>query len=397
MPILTVPRPWLSRDTFRRSHFEFGAGTSLQPLLRFSDEYSDYLFVDFELEPREVQAHLVRGLRQLSDAAALAGHASPLSLQELVVHPSLSMDEIELAHSLAETDRRLRTLLTRRELEQHTFFLNAVRWARPRQWALTLRLLRRVPHVDGSLAERPLTLRLVGGEGLITYVSMGGMERAPPSVGTIQTGLGEAHDGPVARLFAQMREEGRPIPKVWVRGQQRRPGYRPDGRHPPLSSAPPFSAVGRTFAAWRSDRLYASANDRRREVKAWIQPVAPATARAVGPHLFSPAELTAEQVREAGAACLPAHLAERLGVAALPHVHAIPRAEGELLRPIADALRSWQSTPTFRSATSAVYVPYGLEDELSVVVRWLRALEGPAVTVHLPMPLDFAAAERALR
>jgi len=42
-----------------------------------------------------------------------------------------------------------------------------------------------------------------------------------------------------------------------------------------------------------------------------------------------------------------------------------------------------------------VLVMQGYEDELGTVTRFLSSLEGPAVQVLLPMPLDFAAAVRA--
>lgn len=40
--------PWLSPADLQRSHLEIGSGTCLQPLLRFSDECAEFLFVDLE-------------------------------------------------------------------------------------------------------------------------------------------------------------------------------------------------------------------------------------------------------------------------------------------------------------------------------------------------------------
>jgi hypothetical protein len=75
----------------------------------------------------------------------------------------------------------------------------------------------------------------------------------------------------------------------------------------------------------------------------------------------------------------------------------VPRLPPRTLHPpLAVSLERWSETAAFRSAARAALVPSGFEDESAVLVDWLRQVSGPAVTVFLPMPLDFGAARRAV-
>jgi hypothetical protein len=381
---------WLTQQHFATSHYEIGSGTSLQPLLRFGDRFSDFLFVDFDCSLADVVQHLTRGVASLERLANQCNHAAPLRLDGLEQYSDLRQDDIELAMSPGDVVREIERLLTPNELRGYmsTFAVRA------RQWGVTSRITRCIPHVDGTIKERPLQLRMVGGEGIMTYIAMGGLERAPAYVGTIQTGPGEEHRGPLARLFTRQNERGRALPEVWVRGTTRNPYYEHYKYPESLRPAPPFDRVGQSYANWQSDRSYPRAQELHREVKAWIRSEPSSSPKQLGPHTLYPALLDAARVRAAGTSCLPVHLAERLGVDQLANVHVVARPPGPLNTPLAESLRNWLASDAFQNADDAVYVPYGYEDELSVVTRWLATFTRPAVSVYLPSPLDFGAAVR---
>lgn len=382
---------WLTQQYFATSHYEIGSGTSVQPLLRFGDRFSDFLFVDFDCDLADVVHHLTREVDYLQSFARWFEQPAPLRLDAIEQHGDLDQGDIELAMSPSDILHEIQQLLTPDELRDYTnaFAVHA------RQWGITCRMTRSILHVDDTVEERPLQLRMVGGEGIMTYIAMGGLKRAPAYVGTVQTGPGEQHSGPLARLFARQSEEGRALPEVWVRGTTRKPYYDPYNRHEPLQPAAPFDRIGQSFANWQSDRSYPRAWDRHREVKAWIRSEPSYSPRQLGPHVLHPAPLDAAQVHAAGTSCLPRRLAESLDVDQLANVHVVLRPRWPLTSSLAKTLRRWQASDAFQNADHAVYVPHGYEDELSVVTRWLATFTRPAVSVYLPSPLDFAAACRA--
>jgi len=391
--------PWLSPADLQRSHFEIGSGTCLQPLLRFSDRCAEYLFVDLEGDSHASAEGVRQAVKQLGWGAEARGTVAPLVLDGIEVAASLTHDDIELAASPSAV-----LSLAAETLGSHQSTVDRlVREVDPRQpqWGLRCALTRQIEHVDGTVERRPLTLRIMGGEGIPTLVGLGGLEAPPLSVGTVQTGLGEQHDGPLAELFRFQASRSRPLPSMWVRGRVI-PAHHPlDPHWPRLQPAPPYSRVGQVFTGWVSDRHFDLVHDRRRTVAAWIEgdpstppPLAP-PALTIGPHRILATRLDRAAVDGADVICLPAHLAATLGVSSLPHVNIVERPSGNVLSPIAHGLRRWAQTDRFRSASRAVLVMQGYEDELGTVTRFLSSLEGPAVQVLLPMPLDFAAAVRA--
>lgn len=391
--------PWLSPEDLQRSHFEIGSGTCLQPLLRFSDRCHEFLFVDLEEDPQESVVRLRRAVRRLAVDAERIGAPAPLLLDDVEVAMSLSLSDFALVGSRLAV-RALAAEALGPQQQSVDELLRAVGPTTQAQWGVRCAFTRQIEHVDGSVEKRTLTLRLVGGEGILTYVALGGLDAPPPSVGTVQTGPGERHDGPLAHLFRFQAERGRPLPGVWVRGQ-RTPAHHPLDWYRPLASAPPFARVGQVYTGWASDRHFHGAPDRRRTVAGWIvgdaATAAPATrlSLALGPHRIVATRLDRATVEHADAVCLPRHLAATLGVTALPPVHVLERPARDVLLPLARGLRAWSQTERFRSAAQAVLVCQGYEDELGTVARFLSSLERPAVHVHLPMPLDFAAGARA--
>jgi len=392
--------PWLSTDDLPRSHFEIGSGTCLQPLLRFSDRCREFVFVDLEEDPQLSVARLRRAVHRLAVDAERIGALPPLLLDDVEVAASLSLSDF----ALAGRPSALRALAAealgpqQRSVDE---LLSAVGPTTQRQWGVRCAFTRQIEHVDGSLEKRALTLRLVGGEGILTYVALGGLDAPPLSVGTVQTGPGERHDGPLAHLFRFQAERGRPVPSVWVRGQ-RTPAHHRWDWHQPLAPAPPFARVGQVYTGWASDRQFDGAPDWRRTVAGWIVGDEAQGAHAIrpaltlGPHRILATPLDRATVERATAVCLPQHLSATKGVTALPPVHVVDRPARDILPPCARGLRAWARTERFRSATRAVLVCQGYDDELGAVTRFLSSLENPAVDLHLPMPLDFDAGARAL-
>jgi hypothetical protein len=392
--------PWLSTDDLPRCHFEIGSGTCLQPLLRFSDRCREFVFVDLEENPQLSVARLRRAVHRLAVDAERIGALPPLSLDEVEVAASLSLSDFALAGS-PPTLRALAAEALGPQQRMVDELLHAVGATTQRQWGVRCAFTRQIEHVDGSLEKRSLTMRLVGGEGILTYVALGGLDAPPLSVGTVQTGPGESHNGPLAHLFRFQAERGRPVPKVWVRGQ-RTPTHQRWDRQQPLAPAQPFARVGQVYTGWASDRQFDGARDWRRTVAGWVvgdeAQGAPSIRPALrlGPHRIVAAPLDRATVERATAVCLPQHLSTTLGVTALPSVYVVGRPARDILLPVARGMRAWAQTERFRSATQAVLVCQGYDDELGAVTRFLSSLEHPAVDVHLPMPLDFDAGARAL-
>ncbi len=388
---------WLTRDEFIQSHVEIGAGTCLQPLLRFSDRCRDFLFIDGEDGPDTIPRDVDEALRRLAAQARSLGVVPPLVLDGIEVAERLDVDDFELIGSPARIHD-----LTARALGPHLSSVKELLCGfarlRPQQWGIRCALTRQIEHVDGSVEKRPLTLRFVGGEGIHTWIALGGLETPARSIGTVQTGLAELEHGPLAYVFERQAERGLPLPKRWVRGYADPWFNHWYARRPQLEAAPPYTRVGQRYTRWVSDRDFPGALDLRRAVAAWTMDAGdvPPAPVAVGPHRIVSTTLDRAAVEVADAACLPRHLAARLGVASLPHVHVVEPSPNDLMLPLAHGLRAWTKHPTFLSATQAVLVVQGYEDELGAVARLLASTVRPRVQVHLPMPLDHAAAVAAV-
>ena len=394
---MPTPDPWITRDMFARGHFEFGSGTSLQPLLRFSDRVDEFMFVDVELELDDVVPHLEAGFKAMSAERGTPDGHCPLELESLTRLEDLAFADFELVTGPEATFRDVRRRLTDAGFgmeEYFDYFKRSLQGSGVRQWGLEARVVRRIRHTDGEVEVRPLTLRIVGGEGLLVYLGMGGAQRPPVSLGTVQTGWGELRDGPVAGVLQGQARSGAPLPRIWIRGSYL--AARGAARAPRVAPAEPFPVLGQSFAHWVSDRVWPGAPGTEREVRAWIREMPALQPMEVGAHRIVAAPLTAETLAAPGSACLPRHLTETLGVSGAGNVHVVQPAVSMLMRPLAVTLTEWEQTRSFNEAAQAVFVPFGYEDELSVLVRWLKRVKGPAITVHLPMPLDFEAATRAV-
>ncbi len=91
--------PWLTRKHFIESHVELGSGTCLQPLLRFSDRFDQFLFVDFDPAPENIERHLRSSVDRLARAAEATGCPAPLVLHDMHISSRLDVDDFELIGS----------------------------------------------------------------------------------------------------------------------------------------------------------------------------------------------------------------------------------------------------------------------------------------------------------
>ena len=396
----------LSQRDFQRCHFEIGSGATLQPLLRFSDVTDEFVFVDYELSVDDAEDHLRAALSVFARRGE--GQHAPLEMESLQRRDGLTMADFDLAMSPEEAVREWRGLLNQSEFREYQ--RHAAAAARAQQWGLDARIKRTIACVDGEAFSRVLRLRIVGGEGLGTYLAMGGRRHPPRQVSCVQTGLLDSSSGPLARLFRRQQAAGAALPAVWVRGTGWEPwwsrsvwrvvrgperntaaAYTPDV----LLPAEPFSTPGQRYAHWLGDRTWPCAPDRRRLVSAWLS-AAPVQAEfRIGPHVISAAPLEPSRAESFDTLSCTEHLAARLKLTGHPGLVLAEPPESDLLAPIAEQIRRWAGHDAFLGARHALFVPHGYEDEVAVIIRWLKGLETPAVTVALPMPLDFAAAVRA--
>ena len=378
---------WLSQSYFQNSYYGVGAGACLQPLLRNTDNFSTFLFIEFDVRLDDVIKSFQKSITEFQELAAQKGQVAPLQLESIDAQACLCPSDFDLALAPADAMNAVNGLLStaQRAEYKNTFAVNAD------QWGVQFMLTRMIVHVDGAVETRPIELRVAGGEGIVAYIGMGGLNRAPRYVESVQTGIAEHHQGPIAKLFARQAEENQSLPDVWVRGTRR------DARHhAPLRPASPFIHVGQSYPNWQGDRAWPNAPDRRRYVTAWMRGAPASAVVEIGQHRIYSAPIDQSVIEAADTACLPANLAERLGVGHLSTVSVIERPDTILSAPLGEILSGWQCTNAFQNANDGVLVPTGYEDELSVLVAWLRRLTRPRMVVYLPCALDFAAAERAL-
>lgn len=384
------------RRHFANGFFEIGSGVCLQPLLRFSDRFSAFLFVDFALDGREAQAALRAALDDLR-ASGLGEH-EPLTLEGMVLDECMQVSDFELALPVSEVLPRARHAFGESDVEGLGYFGQQVSRERPQQWGLEASLVRKVRLVGGATRSRALTLRLVGGEGLLTFVGMGGLDAPPSFFATVQTGVAELSDGPFADLFRRQHALGKPIPEIWVRGS--RP-LAPHGPGVPASfeAAGPYVNVAQDYSGWWGDaRRWTHVDTQRRAVRAWAADewVAPSPL-CIAQHRIVPEPLTRTELFTADSVCMGMRLGMSLGLDAGGRYELVPGPElGRAHEPLSRHLERWASSDGFRRAGRAVFVPSGFEDEVEVIVDWLRQVSGPEVHVHLPRRLDFEAVERTL-
>jgi len=369
--------PILTPDLFERSYFEIGSGTCLEPLLRFSDKFSEFLFIDFELYLAEVENFLRKSIDAVRSCTRI-GSVPALVLDRLEVFQDLRMPDIELHTSVRDTLRTVRELCG---MEGFEYFDQTVKWANPNQWAIRAFFTRNIRHVDGSYLKRALTLWLVGGEGTLTYVGMGGMCRPPKYVGTIQTGLAEQCEGPIGKIFRHQKSSGGILPKVWIRGRAT--------KKLDLDPAEPFPERGQVFGGWQSDRSFPRAIDPMRKVAAWIERSPALCPHHFGKHTLVPHKIDVREIGEIDTVSLPYNLASVLGVSGRRNVR-VASNNVPWMQTASEKLREWQDSPEFIRGKNAALVFAGSEDECAVVVRWLAQFDNPPIRVYLPMPLDYS-------
>lgn len=162
---MSAPTPWITQDFFAESHFEFGSGTSLQPLLRFSDRCRGFLFIDFELEPGDVENYLRNGFEAISAACEPGDGSRPLALQSIEIFDDLRASHFELACTPDAALRDVRARLAQNGFgvdEYFDYFMSALRGRVQGQWGIEARVIRHIRHADGGFEARPLTLRIAG-------------------------------------------------------------------------------------------------------------------------------------------------------------------------------------------------------------------------------------------
>ena len=366
----------LTPQLFERSYFEIGSGTCVEPLLRFSDKFSEFLFIDFELDVHDVESRLRQAINEIKRLTRSADIPA-LELIDLKIFDNLSFSDVELAISIGEAFKILRDACG---VEEFEYFSNVVNEYRPRQWAIRAQLIRHIRHVDGTYIERPLILWLVGGEGILTYIGMGGLRKPPRYVSTIQVGLAEQHDGPMGNIFRYQKASGGILPDVWIRGRGR--------AQLGLQPAEPFSQIGQIFGGWKSDRLFRGAMDPMRNVVAWIEMSPELNDRQFHKHTLISNVFDVHAVMKYDSVSMPTHLANTLGVTELKNVHTAGNGT-PWMRTGTEQLHNWQNCQDFVGAKKVALVFAGSEDECAVVVHWLSQLECPKVDVYLPMPIDY--------
>jgi hypothetical protein len=376
-------------------------------LVRFSDRFNRFLFVDLGSSAeeaaqalRDAVAHSCRGSRGVPG----------LTLDGLEIHRGLCAHDFEM-DAPHDVLRRAASVLGP-DLEVLRPLVRVAAGTDTEQWGIRATLTRQIPHADGTVEKRPLRLQMVAGEGLLTWIALGGLAHAPLSVGTVQTGLAERHDGPLARLFARQARMGGALPEVWIRGREGRPPWDawPDwGR---LEPASPFHVRGASYPSWISHQRWPGVSTFAREVSGWIRTEPDLRPIPVGPHVLDPRPIDATDVFSVDVASIPHNLARTLGVTvtqaspidlswrilqandfgsrlhALTSIPERPRRQNRHWTPPAPNV-------AFQTARTMLLVPHAREDELSVLIRWIRSFERPAVRVSLPMPLDWLAAQRA--
>jgi hypothetical protein len=306
-----------------------------------------------------------------------------LTIDDMDIRRNLTFDDFELAMPPTSVLENLRDICAD-NLDYFQSLHEEVRQNSARQWAALLNCTRVIHHVNGSKEKRRLTLRVVGGEGIITYIAFGGLSNPPRWVSTIQALIGPIEMNPLAMVFRHQETHGGKLPDVWLRGTAR-------GHYPEHGiEVAPFHHLGQHFGNWSSDRDFSGALDKMRSVVAW-QSARPHQGKSlmIGPHLILNCAARAEDLLSVHTASLPRSLAETLGLSSqADNLHLQPSGS-----PWRDGmhrqLKNWSDTSSFRKAKEGILIPAGSEDEASVVVRWLNSFETPAISVYLPMPLDF--------
>ena len=383
----------LMRDEFERSHFEIGSGATLQPLLRFSDLTDEFIFVDYMTSGEEAKDQLLSAATALG--RWLPEGAAPLQLLSLDYHPRLDWADFELCGQPRDAAMQVWELMTPSEQRGYQHYAGLAAGAD--QWGIEAKFVRRIEALEGGQAiERPLRLRIFGGEGLISYVAMGGCQHPPRQVGTVQTGLMENSNGPLARLFAKQAATGGALPGAWIRGCGWLPWFRRQwgGWDRALEPAEPFSVVGQRYSHWVGDRDWPSAPWRGRLVTGWVRDQGPEVALTVGDHQIVPRALGPEEAASLDLVLGPRRIDPSVG--GHKGYDVVKPNRGDLLPPLAEQLTAWSNRLGFHGANRVGLVPVAYEDEIEVLVDWLRNLNRPQVTVFIPMALDFAAAKRAV-
>ncbi len=168
---------------------------------------------------------------------------------------------------------------------------------------------------------------------------------------------------------------------------------------------------GATFPNWDGGERWGGVITRAREVYGWVRTMPELRPLSVGPHVIDPRPVEAADAYAAEVASIPWNLARKLGIRESPDEPIdIPWRDGEpnrLARVLTElstppdprhsyAVRRSAAATAFQTARTALIVPDGHEDELSVLLRWLRGFDRPAVRVSIPLPLDWMTARRAV-
>jgi hypothetical protein len=193
----------LTKEQLKESAYYCAAGIDLQPILRFGDIISDFIYVTVGLSKKE----LIDGLENFINDLKPSLESLDTKLEILSIL-DINLEEIE--HT---KQNRLLTgfpdYFTREDFENYQ---NSIKpfYYRTDDYYLEFNLLLKIGHL-----ERNIRLFHITGEALATYDVIFRKQNIAPKVFiSIQTGLIEIPDKFSNRMF----ELSRAKPKVWLRG-----------------------------------------------------------------------------------------------------------------------------------------------------------------------------------
>ncbi len=388
-------RPAFTRADFQACLFYAAASSDLQPLLRFSNLTSTFLYVCVS---DEINEDIL--IQSVEDKVARLQEAYPGALRLLGVRRGLQIGDFDYQWPVD-----WHTLMSAREAIDYRQMFG--RFQRDDNWALEFTFLRQV-----GMTRRHLRLVYINGEALATYAALSHQGTlAPRILCTIQTGVLEQAQGITARFLARSPAH----PALWVRGVWRTPGDRPfeldDFAGQVICHRGPYPVRVQTHERWNS-RMNSSILPRNRGgenpwseeslVKSYAArpPELPGVVSLDGgdrPVRVLNRRLRADDAENYDRLFAPSRLANRCGPLPLHPLdanrHPVPSG-GLPLGPrqtLADALAQVDDYAAEHRGAAVALIACGFEDEGVCLREWATAA-GPAcqLDVFAPEPLDYA-------
>jgi hypothetical protein len=187
----------LTKEIFNNSTYYIAPGFDFEPLCRFSNICTNFIYANLYYSKQEVLAHLNTDLKYSNE------------LEVISIKEYDDFDELTYFELHHEYQSHLRDALNSfSEMDKKNYRKAFVPALSEKQWMIEADIRRKG-------LDRNLKLYYFTGEGLASYIALSQNGMYPPKVlCTIQTDILESANGLMTRFLKQTKE----LPFIWVRG-----------------------------------------------------------------------------------------------------------------------------------------------------------------------------------